>query len=85
MGRAVVGSAQGGIRDVVEAGRNGLLVPPGDPAALARALGEILSSPATARRMGLEGPAIARRYLEPREAGIARAHAAFRTLFPRGA
>ena len=85
MGRAVVGSARGGIQDVLEHGRNGYLVPPGDAAALGRALAEILASPETARRFGLEGPAIARGYLEPRDAGIARVHAAFRALLQRPA
>ena len=37
-GRPVVGSAVGGITEAVRDGENGLLVPPGDPAALAAAI-----------------------------------------------
>jgi phosphatidyl-myo-inositol dimannoside synthase len=37
-GRAIVASGVGGIPDVIESERNGLLVPPGDPTALAAAL-----------------------------------------------
>ena len=37
-GTAVVGSRTGGIPEVVAEGETGLLVPPGDPVALARAL-----------------------------------------------
>lgn len=41
-GRPVVASAIGGLRELIESGRNGLLVPPDDPAALAAALQEAL-------------------------------------------
>ncbi len=37
-GRPVIGSRVEGLEDVVEDGHSGLLVPPGDPAALARAM-----------------------------------------------
>jgi glycosyltransferase involved in cell wall biosynthesis len=37
---------------VVGHGRNGLLVPPGDPRALAGALDAVLASPELARRLG---------------------------------
>lgn len=80
MGRAVVGSNSGGIRDVAVPGRNGALVPTGDAPALAGALTSILGSRETATRLGLEGPAVARAYLEPREAGIAGAREAFLRL-----
>jgi glycosyltransferase involved in cell wall biosynthesis len=42
-GRPVVGSRAGGIPDIVEDGASGLLVPAGDPAALADAFVRILS------------------------------------------
>lgn len=51
----VVASGIGGITDIVEDGVSGLLVPPGDPAALAQALGRLLRDPALARRLGEAG------------------------------
>jgi len=62
-GRPVVASATGGIGDWLEHGINGLSVPPGDPRALARALGELLDDPARRERMGAAGRAtIAERF-----------------------
>jgi starch synthase len=54
---AVVGSAVGGIPEVVDDGVTGLLVPPGDPAALADALNALVRSPARARGYGAAGRA----------------------------
>jgi glycosyltransferase involved in cell wall biosynthesis len=51
-GLPVVGSAVGGIPEAVEDGRTGLLVPPRDSDAIARALDRLLSAPALAARMG---------------------------------
>jgi glycosyltransferase involved in cell wall biosynthesis len=45
-GCAVVGSDVGGIPEVLESGRAGLLVPPGDPVALCRTLCGLLDDPA---------------------------------------
>jgi glycosyltransferase involved in cell wall biosynthesis len=50
-GRAVVASRVGGIRDLVRDGENGILVQPGDPAALADALVRVLSDRALAERL----------------------------------
>ena len=61
--RPVVASDIGGIRDIVVDGDNGLLVPPGDAHALARALGQVLAERAEAARMGQAGRARAERYL----------------------
>lgn len=44
-GRAMVASAVGGLGDVVHESRNGLLVPPGDPEALAEAIDRIFHEP----------------------------------------
>jgi len=52
MGRPVVVSATGGQRDVVVDGETGVLVPPGDPAALHDALRRLLDDPAERRRLG---------------------------------
>jgi starch synthase len=51
----VVASAVGGIPEVVDNGRTGLLVPPSDPAALAAALNRLLDDPELARQMGIAG------------------------------
>jgi glycosyltransferase involved in cell wall biosynthesis len=50
----VIASDLGGIRDIVETGRTGILVPPRDPAALARAITDALANPAR-REWGREG------------------------------
>ena len=47
-GTAVVGSRVGGIPEVVADGRTGLLVPPGDPSALAEALNTLVRDPGLA-------------------------------------
>lgn len=51
----VVATAVGGVREVCLDGRTGLLVPPGDPQALAGALLTLANDPATARAMGEAG------------------------------
>ena len=48
----VVATAVGGIPDLIEPRVHGLLVPPGDSSALAKALGELLRDPKYAREMG---------------------------------
>jgi starch synthase len=56
-GTPVVASAVGGIPEVVDDGRTGLLVPSGDgfEAGLARAMDSVLGDPEAARRMGEAG------------------------------
>ncbi len=54
-GTPVVASRIGGIPDVVEDGVTGLLVPPGDAAALAAALRRVLDEPGLARKLGEAG------------------------------
>jgi glycogen synthase len=51
-GRGVVGARAGGIPDVVEDDRTGLLVQPGDAAALAAAIERVLAEPGLAERLG---------------------------------
>lgn len=51
--RPAVCTAVGGIPEMIENGKTGYLVPPGDPQRLAIRLTELLSDPHTARRMGL--------------------------------
>jgi glycosyltransferase involved in cell wall biosynthesis len=58
MARPVVATAVDGTPEVVHDGVTGRLVPPADPAALARALGDVLREPEQARRMGRAGRAL---------------------------
>jgi glycosyltransferase involved in cell wall biosynthesis len=51
-GRAVVSTAVGGVPDLIEDGRTGRLVPPGDEVALARALTELIADPDLRARLG---------------------------------
>jgi phosphatidylinositol alpha-1,6-mannosyltransferase len=59
--RAVIGVACGGTTDVVENGVNGLLIPPHDAGALARALGRLLLDEPFRAQLGRRGAAIVRR------------------------
>ncbi len=56
-GTAVVGSRVGGIPEVVADGETGLLVPPGDPAALAGAINVLVGDRRRAAEMGRRGRA----------------------------
>jgi glycosyltransferase involved in cell wall biosynthesis len=51
--RPVVASRVGGIPAIVEDRRTGLLVPPGDPGALAAAIAEVIEHPEFGRALGL--------------------------------
>lgn len=56
-GLPVVASRIEAVPEIVSEGETGLLVPPGDAAALARALGELLGDPVRARLLGAAGQA----------------------------
>jgi glycosyltransferase involved in cell wall biosynthesis len=56
-GLPVVGARAGGVPDVIDDGRDGILVPFGDVPALAAAVGGLLRDCETARRMGAAGRA----------------------------
>ncbi|MBI5597456.1 MAG: glycosyltransferase family 4 protein [Elusimicrobia bacterium] len=59
-GKAVVSTRTGGIPELVEDGRSGLLVPPGDAERMAGALRSLLTRPGLARRLGRAAEARAR-------------------------
>lgn len=59
--KPVVATAVGGILDLVEDGRSGILVPPRDPIAVASALERLLINPSLAQQMGKEGRKLALR------------------------
>jgi glycosyltransferase involved in cell wall biosynthesis len=61
---AVVASDAGGLPEVVEDGVTGLVVPRGDSAALARAIGALLADPQRRRAMGQAGRARALRLFD---------------------
>lgn len=61
MARPVVASRIGGVEELVEEGRTGLLVAPGDPAALGDAIARVLADPVLAARMGEEAHALSLR------------------------
>jgi glycosyltransferase involved in cell wall biosynthesis len=75
-GRPVVASRVGGLPEIVEDGRNGLLVPPDDPDALAAAVLTVLRDPGLAERLGAEGRARAER-----DFGLDKHVTAFEELF----
>ncbi|HLB69255.1 MAG TPA: glycogen synthase [Thermoplasmata archaeon] len=51
----VVATRVGGIKEVVVHGETGLLVPPGDPVKLGRAIAKLIENPALSARMGKAG------------------------------
>ena len=64
MERAVIGSDLGGIKDFIQNGANGLLIPPGDVQALADAISSILEDRVHAVEMGKQNSVKAQRYLD---------------------
>jgi glycosyltransferase involved in cell wall biosynthesis len=60
-GRPVITTDWPGCRDAVEDGKTGLLVPPGDPTALANALNRLLTDASLRRRLGGAARALAER------------------------
>ena len=56
-GRPVIASAVGGLPEIVDDGRTGLLVPPGDVDALAAAIRDLIASPGRTAAMGAAGRA----------------------------
>jgi glycosyltransferase involved in cell wall biosynthesis len=65
MGRPVVAARSGGIPEIVDHGRCGLLVAPGDVEAFASAVVRLLNDPELGRRFGTEGRGRAERLFDP--------------------
>jgi glycosyltransferase involved in cell wall biosynthesis len=80
MGRPVIGSDLGGIRDIIQHGHNGLLVPPGDSKALAEAILTILTNRNLAQQMGLANLETAQKYLSQRNEALEQVHCAILAL-----
>jgi glycosyltransferase involved in cell wall biosynthesis len=83
VGRAAVGSRLGGVSDLIEDGRTGLLVRPDDPAALADAMRLLLGNPARAAAMGLAAAELARTRFDA-DAQIDRVMAIYSDVISRG-
>jgi glycogen(starch) synthase len=69
--RAVIATTAGGLRDKVQQGVTGWLVPPGDASALAAAISGALAEPERLRGMGLAGRALVEREFSWEAAGAA--------------
>jgi glycosyltransferase involved in cell wall biosynthesis len=59
-GKPVVASSIPGVSDVVDHGKTGYLVPPGDPEKMTKAIDNLLQNPSNATKMGEEGRVTAR-------------------------
>lgn len=55
MGKPVIGTAVGGIPEIIKNGINGILVPPKDPLSIYQAIQRLLNNPDEAKRMGCAG------------------------------
>src|SRR5437763_14926263 len=73
-GLAVVATNVAGARDIIIDGENGVLVPPGDAAAMADAVTSLLADPERAASLAVHAAATARTYTWDR---VARETAAF--------
>jgi glycosyltransferase involved in cell wall biosynthesis len=67
---AVCSDCAGGVRDIIQDMVNGVLVPPNDSAALARALGRLMGDEDERRRLALRAPEIVERYSLEKIMGI---------------
>jgi len=78
-GVPVLSTAVGGVADLVGHGETGWLVPPGDPAALASAIGTLLRDPPLRARLAAAGQAVALRRHDVEQL-ISRMEALYTTL-----
>jgi glycosyltransferase involved in cell wall biosynthesis len=66
LGLPVVATAVGGIPEIIAQGRNGMLVPPGDPQALAQAILQLAGNARLRRELGRQGARSARQFSNER-------------------
>ncbi len=64
-GKAVIVSAVGGLPELVDHGSAGLVVPPGDPAHLSRAINNLINNPAQCKTLGQKARQRALRIHDP--------------------
>jgi glycosyltransferase involved in cell wall biosynthesis len=64
LGRPVIATGRGGSGEYLQDQRNCLIVPPGDPAAIARAVGRLAADPTLRTRLRAGGGETARRHTE---------------------
>lgn len=83
-GLSVVATSVGGIPEIVDDGESGVLVAPGDAAALAAALRELAGDPEARRRLGAAGQRRARERFAL-DAWAARLETLYRSVAARGA
>jgi glycosyltransferase involved in cell wall biosynthesis len=62
MKKPVVGARTGGIPELVKDGKTGILVPPRDPEAIARAVSRLHDNPSLAAEMGENGRVMVENY-----------------------
>ncbi len=82
-GLPAIGSRTGGIVDVIEDGDSGLLVPPGDGVALARALLSLATDGLRRQALGARARSLALERFDERDS-VARYRALFGEISPRG-
>ena len=83
LGKAIVATRVGGIPDLVEHERTGLLVPPGDEGALVEALERLLLRPEEREAMGAAAREVAQRRFDVKDAALA-LDAFYRRLLAQG-
>jgi glycosyltransferase involved in cell wall biosynthesis len=69
LGKPVIASAVDGILDLIEDGKTGILVKPGDVDGLSRALRRLIENPSLASELALAGQAHVREFCSPERVG----------------
>jgi glycosyltransferase involved in cell wall biosynthesis len=68
-GKPVIASEVDGILDLIEQRKTGILVPPGDPEAIADAIDELIDNPSLAKRLGASGQDFVLEFCSPERVG----------------